>query len=78
MATRKTYTVAQLRTMLESQWYTIPEIARLWHKPPAEVCRILEQCGAEPRRFEFSGWVIWQFSGLTVHNAKAGQRVLFS
>ena len=78
MATRKSYTVAQYRAMLASQWYTVPQIARIWHKHPSEVCRILEQCGAVPRRFEFNGWVYWQFSGLTVRNAETGQRVLFS
>lgn len=78
MAKRKSYTVDEYRAMRDAEWYSVGEIANRWHKPPAEVCRILQQCNATPHRFEFNGWVYWQFSGLTVRNAETGQRVLFS
>ena len=78
MAKRKSYTLDQYKAMQGEQWYSVPEIAARWHKHPAEVCRILEQCNATPHPYQCGGWTIWQFSGHAVYCAEEGQRVLFS
>ena len=78
MAKRKSYTAAEYRAMRDNEMYSVPELTGRWHKPAAEVCRILQQCNATPHRFEFGGWIYWQFSGHAVYCAEEGQHVLFS
>ena len=78
MAKRKSYTFDEYHAMQREVWYSVPEIAARWHKPPAEVCQILAQCSAKPTRFEYGGWIYWQFSAHAVCCAEKGQRVLFS
>ena len=78
MAKRKSYTADQYRTMRSDEWYSVPELTGRWHKPAAEVCRILDQFNITPKRFEFGGWTYWQISALAVDNIEEGQHVLFS